>query len=93
MWFGILEVDVSFERFMKILKSYVKNHNRPEGCIVESYMTKEALEFCSKYLVNIESIRIPKGKFEYDSRGEEHLQRFCVIWIIHHGYKLINISY
>ena len=27
-----------FERFMKILKGYVHNRNRPEGCIAERYI-------------------------------------------------------
>ncbi|CAM8953817.1 unnamed protein product [Rhodiola kirilowii] len=34
-----------FERYMKILKSYVRNRHRPEGCIVEEYITEEAVEF------------------------------------------------
>jgi len=48
---------------MKILKGYVKNHNRPEGCIVECYIYEEAIEVCSKYLTNIEAIRLPKSHF------------------------------
>ena len=28
----------SFERYMKILKGYVRNHNRPEGSTVEGYI-------------------------------------------------------
>ena len=39
-----------FERYMKVLKSYVRNRNRPEGCIVESYIAEEAMNFCSEYL-------------------------------------------
>ena len=34
-----------FERNMKLLKGYVCNHCRPEGCIAECYVAKEALEF------------------------------------------------
>ncbi|KAL6319770.1 hypothetical protein AAG906_036828 [Vitis piasezkii] len=37
-----------FERFMKVLKSYVHNRNRPEGCI-----------FCTEYLSNVDAIGIP----------------------------------
>ena len=36
-----------FERFMKVLKGYVRNRNRPEGCIVECYIAEEAIEFCT----------------------------------------------
>ena len=34
-----------FERFMKVLKSYVRNRNLPEGCIVECYIAEEAIKF------------------------------------------------
>ena len=36
-----------FERDMKRLKGYVRNRSHPEGCIAESYIAKEALEFCT----------------------------------------------
>ena len=32
-----------FERYMKTLKDYVRNYARPEGCIAESYLAKEAV--------------------------------------------------
>ena len=32
-----------FERFLKYLKGYVQNKNRPEGCIAECYIVEEAL--------------------------------------------------
>ena len=48
-----------FERFMKFLKGYVRNHNRPEGCIIECYIAKEAIEFCTEYLSNVDTIGIP----------------------------------
>ena len=42
-----------FERYMKIVKSYVRNHNCLEGCTVKSYVAKEALEFCAEYMSNM----------------------------------------
>ncbi|KAL6226165.1 hypothetical protein ACLB2K_000129 [Fragaria x ananassa] len=36
-----------FERYMKVFRGYVRNHNFPEGCIAENYIVKEAIEFCS----------------------------------------------
>ncbi|XP_042407063.1 uncharacterized protein LOC121996952 [Zingiber officinale] len=39
-----------FERFMKMLKGYVKNRARPEGCIAECYLTEERMRFCSAYI-------------------------------------------
>ena len=47
------------ERYMKILKGYVKNRSRPEGCIAERYVVEEAIELCTEYLANVESIGLP----------------------------------
>jgi len=49
-----------FDRYMKILKGYVRNRNRPEGCIVECYTYEEAIEFCNEYLSNVEGIGLSK---------------------------------
>ena len=38
------------------MKGYVRNRNRPEGCIVEGYVAEESLEFCSEYLHDLEAI-------------------------------------
>ncbi|XP_073153400.1 uncharacterized protein [Henckelia pumila] len=48
-----------FERYMKILKGYVRNRNRPEGCMAECYIAEEAVEFCSDYLGSFHTIGIP----------------------------------
>ena len=47
-----------FERLLKILKGYVRNRNRPEGCIVESYVAEEAVEFCFEYIGGAETIGV-----------------------------------
>ncbi|XP_071735655.1 uncharacterized protein [Rutidosis leptorrhynchoides] len=44
-----------FERKMGVLKGYVKNNARPEGCIAERYLDNECLTFCSMYLNDVES--------------------------------------
>ena len=36
-----------FERYIRVLKGYVRNSNHPKGRIVECYIAEEALEFCS----------------------------------------------
>ncbi|CAM9003122.1 unnamed protein product [Rhodiola kirilowii] len=51
-----------FERYMKILKSYVRNRHRPEGCIVEGYITEEAVEFCTNFLGNTAAVGIPRPR-------------------------------
>ena len=38
------------EGYMKFLKEYTKNLHRPKASIVERYITKETIEFCSEYI-------------------------------------------
>jgi len=45
---------------MKILKGYVKNCGQPKGCIVERYIVEEVVDFCIKYLGNVDSIGLPR---------------------------------
>jgi hypothetical protein len=55
-----------FERFMGILKHYVRNRARPEGSIIEGYVTEEFVEFCLDYMACLDPIGVPssvhKGK-------------------------------
>ena len=37
---------------MKILKGYVKNQARPEGCIAERYSSEECIKYCARYIDN-----------------------------------------
>lgn len=58
------------ERYMKILKGYVKSRSRPEGCIAERYIVEEAAEFCTEYLSNVESIGLPMSRHSGRLSGE-----------------------
>ena len=49
-----------FERYMKTLKGSMRNRNHLEACIVGSYITEEAAEFCSEYIEGAKTIEIPK---------------------------------
>ncbi|XP_052621656.1 uncharacterized protein LOC128127253 [Lactuca sativa] len=53
-----------FERYMGVLKRYVRNKFRPEGSIVEGYATEEVIEYCTDYLQGVTSIGIPKSRHE-----------------------------
>ncbi|XP_060974544.1 uncharacterized protein LOC133039655 [Cannabis sativa] len=55
-----------FERNMKVLKSYVCNHYRPIACMVECYISEEAVEFCSEYMAGVEAIGISKPRTDPD---------------------------
>ncbi|XP_058784049.1 uncharacterized protein LOC131658813 [Vicia villosa] len=56
------------ERYMKILKGYTKNPHRPEASIIERYIAEEAIEFCSNYLSEVNTVGVPKSR--HDGRCE-----------------------
>jgi hypothetical protein len=53
-----------FERYMGLLKGYVRNRYRPEGSIVRAYAAEEVIEFCTNYLDDVKAIGIPKSRHE-----------------------------
>ena len=86
-----------FERFMKVLKSYVRNRNHPEGCIVECYIAEESIEFCTEYLSNVDAIGIPIG-LNIDQTVGTPIPRGHVMkidsnfWLQAHHYVLENTT-
>lgn len=42
-------------RYLRTLKSYVRNKARPEGSIAEGIIAQECVTFCSKYLHDVET--------------------------------------
>ncbi|KAL4033416.1 hypothetical protein IC575_006503 [Cucumis melo] len=60
-----------FERYMKVVKSYVRNRNRPEGSIAEAHICEEAVEFCSEFLSGLD----PIGLGSFKSREEGRIER------------------
>lgn len=44
------------ERFLLKLKNYVRNKRFPEGSIAEGYLAEECVTFCSRYLVDVETV-------------------------------------
>ncbi|XP_050902032.1 uncharacterized protein LOC127110041 [Lathyrus oleraceus] len=59
------------ERYIKFLKGCTKNHHRLNVSIVERYITKEAIEFCTNYLLEAFFIGIHESRHDgfYDGRG------------------------
>jgi hypothetical protein len=39
-----------FEKFMTVLKKFVRNQSRPEGCIVQGWAIEEVIEFIVDYM-------------------------------------------
>ena len=58
-----------FERYMSVLKKYVRNHSRPEGCIAKGYGTEEVIEFCVDFIDDLNSIGVPMSRHEGRLRG------------------------
>ena len=85
-----------FKRQMKILKDYVRNRDKPEGCIAESYIAEEAIEFCIEYLSEVDAIGIPPKKYRSDVGLP--LPGGCVVridrklWVQAHRYVLENTN-
>ncbi|XP_057443879.1 uncharacterized protein LOC130736038 [Lotus japonicus] len=56
------------ERFLRILKSYVRNKARPEGSIAEGYVAEECMTFCARYLTDMDSrLNRPDRYMDYAS--------------------------
>ncbi|KAI5317330.1 hypothetical protein L3X38_037037 [Prunus dulcis] len=51
-----------FERYMKVLKGYVQNRTRPEGCIAERYIAEEDVEFCTQHLSDVSTVGVPSSQ-------------------------------
>ncbi|XP_074336175.1 uncharacterized protein LOC141673340 [Apium graveolens] len=59
-----------FERFLCILKAYVRNRHHPETSIVEGYSVKETIEFCTDYLASTDPFGIPRSRHEGGLDGQ-----------------------
>ncbi|XP_062100927.1 uncharacterized protein LOC133806858 [Humulus lupulus] len=51
-------------RRMKILKDYVRNRARPEGCIAECYLADECVSFCNEFTDHSIELNTKKGRNE-----------------------------
>ena len=57
------------ERYMQVLKGFTKNQHRPEASIVERYIAKECIEFCSEYIQNGSPVGLPESRHESTQQG------------------------
>jgi len=63
------------ERYLRRLKSHVRNKARLEGCIVEAYIAQECVHFCSRYLDGVE-IRLNRCGRNYE--GDKSKLKICL---------------
>jgi hypothetical protein len=48
-----------YERFLVVLKGYVRNHAHLEGSIMEGYTIKEVVKCCADYIKDGKRIGLP----------------------------------
>ena len=58
-----------FERYMMVLKGYVRNRARPEGCIAESYLADECVRFCSTFIKDTINVCNHEARNDSSSQG------------------------
>ncbi|OMO86779.1 hypothetical protein CCACVL1_09462 [Corchorus capsularis] len=78
------------ERYLRRLKSYVRNKARPEGSIAEAYIVQECMHFCSRYLHGTETRLNRAGRNDGRNgvRSHSRLQVFSQV-----GESLIGNKY
>ena len=53
-----------FERFMGVLKKYVRNRTRPEGSISMGQETEVVIGFCVDFIPDLKKIGLPQSRYE-----------------------------
>jgi hypothetical protein len=64
-----------YERYLAILKAYVRNHAHLEGCIMECYTTEEMVECCTDYVKDGKWIGSPIPLHEGKLRGRGRMDQ------------------
>ena len=64
-----------FERFMGVLKKYVRNRARPEGSISMGHQTEDVTGFCVDFIPGLKKIGLPKSRYEGRLTGKRHAWR------------------
>ena len=68
---------MSFERMNGIIKGFVRNMSRPDGIIVQGYLTQECISFCENFLYGADQspgvvVGLPVNKHDGRLEGEGH---------------------
>ena len=53
-----------FERYMAVLKRYVRNRANPKGCMIQGYHTEEVVGSCTDYIDGTEQLGVPASVHE-----------------------------
>jgi hypothetical protein len=74
-----------FERFMGVLKKYVRNRARPEGSIAKGYGNEEVIEFCVDFVPDLKPIGLPRSRHEGRLSGKGTIGRKSTICMDGHS--------
>ncbi|WVZ57977.1 LOW QUALITY PROTEIN: hypothetical protein U9M48_008299 [Paspalum notatum var. saurae] len=67
------------KREKEILKKYVRNCSRPEGCITKGYGTEEVIELCTDYIDELKPIGVRLSRYEGRLEGKGTLGKKVMI--------------
>nr|AAG46071.1 transposon protein, putative, CACTA, En/Spm sub-class [Oryza sativa Japonica Group] len=78
-----------FERYMGVLKKYVRNRAHPEASIAKGYGTEEVTEFCVEFIEDLRPIGVPESRHEGRLRGKGTLGRKAIMT----GYEINGYTF
>ena len=73
------------DRFMGVLKKYVRNRARPEGSIAKGYGNEEVIEFCVDFVPDLKPIGLPRSRHEGRLSGKGTIGRKSTICMDGHS--------
>nr|ABA98354.1 transposon protein, putative, CACTA, En/Spm sub-class [Oryza sativa Japonica Group] len=82
-----------FERYMGVLKKYVRNHARPEASIAKGYGTEEVIEFRVEFIEDLRPIGVPESRHEGRLRGKGTLGRKAIMTIDNNLFRKAHFTF
>ncbi|GAA0186189.1 hypothetical protein LIER_33477 [Lithospermum erythrorhizon] len=64
------------ERYLFTLKKYVRNRAHPEGSIEKEYLMEECMNFCSRYMTDVE---IKENRQPRNDEGDNRSKRVAAL--------------
>ncbi|XP_066166206.1 uncharacterized protein [Oryza sativa Japonica Group] len=82
-----------FERYMGVLKKYVRNRARPEASIAKGYGTEEVIEFCIEFIEDLRPIGVPESRHEGRLRGKGTLGRKAIMTVDNNLFRKAHFTF
>nr|CAE03533.1 OSJNBa0061C06.21 [Oryza sativa Japonica Group] len=81
-----------FERYMGILKKYVRNRARPEATIAKGYGIEEVIEFCVEFIEDLRPIGVPESHHEGRLREKGTLGRKAIMMVDNNLFRKVHFT-